>query len=234
MAMLTAEELSMSGKIEKLNAENYYSWKFDMKMILLGNDLWGIVEGSETLNPNANDAEKVAFRKRENRAMSCIGLTIARNLQIYVRNTKSSKEAWDSLANKFEEKSLSRKIECHRKLYSLRLGNKSMVDHVNELKTISENLEAIEDPVLEKDLVMILLSSLPEEYNNLLTILETLQAENLSWEYVRNKAITEFERKNHLSEQKDVDNALFSGVTWSTLRYGRICCGKKWPTVMKL
>ena len=173
---ISIEELS--GRMEKLTTENYNSWKFNMKMSLVGRDLWEIVEGSEVLKPNASEAENLAFKKRENKAMSSICLAITTSLQIYVRNTKSAKEAWNSLVSKFEEKTLSRKIMCRRKLYSLRLENKKMVEHVNEIKTISEDLEAIDDPVDEKDLVMILLSSLPEGYNNLLTTLETLREEN--------------------------------------------------------
>ena len=45
----------------------------------------------------------------------------------------------------------------------------TMTNHVNQLKTIAEHLEALDDEVKEKDLVMILISSLPDEYNNLIT-----------------------------------------------------------------
>ena len=101
---VSMEELS--GGIDKLTTENYNQWKFNMKMALVGRDLFEIVEGSEVLGADASEAKKVAFKKRENKAMAMICLSIAPSLQIYVRNTKSAKEAWDSLANKFEEKTL--------------------------------------------------------------------------------------------------------------------------------
>ena len=40
-----------------------------------------------------------------------------------------------------------------------------MANHVNDIKTISEHLEAIGDSIAEHDLVIILISSLPEEFN---------------------------------------------------------------------
>ena len=49
-----------------------------------------------------------------------------------------------------------------------------MTNHVNEIKTISEHLEAIGDPIAEHDLLIILISSLPEEFNYLITALETI------------------------------------------------------------
>ena len=154
-------------RVEKLSSENYHNWKFDMRMLLIGKDLWEIVSGGEVLAQGAPEKERIAFRKRDNRAHSIICLAINSDLKIYVRGTKNSKEAWDALENHFEEKTLSKIILYRRKLYSARmLEGKSMTDHLNNLKTIAEHLEALEDPVRERELVMILLSSLPEEYNN--------------------------------------------------------------------
>ena len=200
-----------SFKVEKLTAENYHSWKFNIKMYLIGKDLWEIIEGVEVVGENANEEEKKKFKKRENLALSLICLSVTTNLQIYVRNAKTPMEAWDSLANHFEEKTLSRKIFYRRKLYSARMEKGSdMVGHVNNLKTIAEHLEALDDAVAEKDLVMILISSLPEEFNNLITALETLKEDALTWTYVRDRVINEYERKKGDGKQKkELQDALF-------------------------
>ena len=69
-----------------------------------------------------------------------------------------------NLQKHFEEKSLSRKIFYRKKLYSARTANATdIIDHINYLKTLTEHLEVVDDAVLEKDLVIILISSLPEE-----------------------------------------------------------------------
>ena len=169
-------------RIQKLTGENYYNWKFDIKMLLMGKDIWDIVTGDEVLDENATNRETKSFKKRDNSALSTICLSISQDLKIYVRSAKTSKEAWDSLANHFEEKTLSKKIMYRRQLYALRKENDetTMTEHINKLKTISEHLEALDDAVLEKDLVMILISSLPEDYNNLITTLETLPEEKLT------------------------------------------------------
>ena len=70
-----------------------------------------------------------------------------------------------------------------------------MVDQINDLKTIAERLECLDDTVAEKDLVMILLKSLPKSYHNLITTLESLKLEDLTWEYVRDRVLTEYERR---------------------------------------
>ena len=61
----------------------------------------------------------------------------------------------------------------------------NMIKHLNYVKTLSEHLEAVKDPVNEKDLVIILISSFPEDYNYLITALETTAEDKLTWDYVR-------------------------------------------------
>ena len=67
----------------------------------------------------------------------------------------------------------------------------SMLEHVNYIRTLSENQQAVGDPIAEKDLVIILISSLPDSYNYLITALETIAEELLTWEYVRDRLVHE-------------------------------------------
>ena len=196
-------------KFPKLTAERYHSWKFNMMMYLKGTDLWDIVDGVEIVREGMTAADKIKWRKREQRALSHICLAVEDSLQIYVRNTKTSTEAWQSLANHFEEKTLSRKIKYLRQLYDARPERGAgMLAHVNNLKTISEHLEALDHAIAERDLVMTLISSLPPSYNNLVTALETLREDNLTWNYVRDRVISEYERRKGDAPSKKDSEAL--------------------------
>ena len=205
-------------KVDKLTADNYHHWKFNMRMFLIGKttdntNLWEIVEGTYTLPARANDDQRRKFKKLDNSALSNICLSVSNSLQIYVRGAKSAKEAWDSLSGHFEEKTLSRIISYRRKLYALRMERgTTMTDHVNSLKTIAEHLESLDDEVAEKDLVKILISSLPDSYNNLITALESVKEHELTWTYVRDRAINEYERRKGDGKPKknNLDDALFS------------------------
>ena len=84
-----------------------------------------------------------------------------------------------------------------------------MTNHVNEIKTISEHLEAIGDLIAEHDLVIILISSLPEEFNYLITALETVAESTLTWDYVPDRLIHEAD-KLQKSNGKEVNDALFT------------------------
>ena len=202
-------------KFKKLTGENWNTWKFNMKMLLMGKDIWDIVTGDDILPEEANEERRRKHKRRDQLAMSLICLNVSESLQIYVRGAGNAEEAWKCLSDHFEEKTLSRVIQQRRKLYNTKLQKgTTMTAHINCLKTIAEQLESLDDPVSERDLVMVLMTSVPENsYNNLITALETLKQEDLTWNYVRDRFICEFQRrKSEKSDNKKSDDALFSGV----------------------
>ena len=81
----------------------------------------------------------------------------------YVTSVTTGKEASDNLEKHFQQKTLSHKIFLRRKLYSVKMEKGDvMTNHVNEIKTVSENLEAIGGPIAEHDLIIMLINSLPK------------------------------------------------------------------------
>ena len=96
-----------------------------------------------------------------------------------------------------------------------------MTNHVSEIKTISEHLEAIGDPIVEHNLVVILISSLPEEFNYLITALETIAESTLTWDYVCERLIREANKLQNLN-WNEMNDALFTN-NW-TERWNKIKC----------
>ena len=64
-------------KVEKLTLDNYHHWKFQMKMCLIGKDLWEIITGAETLPVDAAADVQRKFKKRENLALATVCLSVA-------------------------------------------------------------------------------------------------------------------------------------------------------------
>ena len=120
--MATADDDNSSFKVERLTAENYFSWKFNMKMFLIGKKLWEMVTAAESLPGTASQEEQKRFKMRDNPAPASVCLSVFTSVQIYVGTVQSAKEAWEILQKHFEEKSLSRKIFYWRKLFSARMA----------------------------------------------------------------------------------------------------------------
>ncbi len=68
--------------------------------------LWKVMSGDEVLTDNATDKQKKAFKEKDKKALMQLIMCVG-NTQIYiVEKAATSKEAWDSLCNMFELKSL--------------------------------------------------------------------------------------------------------------------------------
>ena len=85
----------------------------------------------------------------------------------------------------------------------------NIFSHIKKIRSIQEHLQAIDDPIEDKDLVIILLSSLPPEYDYLVTALETIDNTKLTWDYVRDRIINEYEKK-HGQRSREQSDALFT------------------------
>ena len=99
--------------------------------------------------------------------------------------------------DRFEEKTVAKICYYRKMLYRLEFRHgkgQTMEAYINHMKTIAEYLENLDNPISEIDLVYHLLTSLPPEYNNLMTALETLKKDELTWTYVRDRVISEYAR----------------------------------------
>ena len=64
-------------KIEPLNGNNFQSWKYNMKLILMERGLWGFIQGTES-SPAAGAAADIvnAYKLKSDKAYSLIALSI--------------------------------------------------------------------------------------------------------------------------------------------------------------
>ena len=82
------------------------------------------------------------------------------------------------------------------------------------VKTLAEHLQAIDDETAEKDLVIILTRSLLEEYNHLITALDTIADGYLTWDYVRDRLMHENEKLSKIPGSSSSDVFLSQKAGW--------------------
>ena len=168
--------------------------------------------------------------------LATLCLSVAANVQIYVRSAANAREAWENLEKHFEKSHSLRRcitdVNCIPQDWRRGLA---CFEHVNYMQTLSDHLEAVGDPIVEKDLLIILISSLTEEYNHLITALETLAEDRLTLSYVRDRVIHEYEKLHNGSDgtmnPSKLENALFTrrNESKSTDSIGKkcFCCQKE-------
>ena len=156
-----------------LTDSNYQTWRVQMKMLLMRDNLFGFIDDTE-IRPNDADAALPNFIKREQKALANIVLGIDPKLLYIIGDPTKPKEVWDKLQAAFMKPSWANKLRLKKRLCNLRLNaGDSMQTHLKNFTETYSELAMIGEAVAEDEKVIQLLASLPEEYATIVTAFET-------------------------------------------------------------
>ncbi len=123
--------------IEQLDLENYTTWAFKMRNLLVTKDLWNAVEG--TTNVDASIDAK---------ALAIICLYVKEHHISTLAQCNKAKEAWDKLSSIHKGRSEARKMVLHQQLLSLqKLSTEDVTQYVNRAKALRDDLLAAGEEV---------------------------------------------------------------------------------------
>ena len=194
-----AESVDEKWTIDKLDASNWMTWKFQMRHLLLAKGLWGHVDGSEVLAESADAATRADFSKKSQKAFSTIIMAISTPQLYLVTSCDKPKDAWDKLSAHFECKTLANKLFLKKKYFRTEMKEgTSMETHLKHMKEITDRLAAIGAPISEEDQVVTLLGSLPQGYSTIVTALEA-RVDDVNLPFVQQALIHEEQKKNDQS-----------------------------------
>jgi hypothetical protein len=177
------ERLTAIPAIEKFSGHNFHLWKFKMQMLLEERDLWDIVTGEESEPESKEGKAHQAWCKRSRKALATLCLNLADNQLSHIRSAKTPQEAWKKLGDIHETKSLVNRLFLRRQFFTAKMeDDEGMLLYITRVKTMAEKLEDMGAGVKEEDIVMTVLSGLPEDYNGLILALES-RSDTLNLEY---------------------------------------------------
>ncbi|KAF0706886.1 hypothetical protein AaE_013899 [Aphanomyces astaci] len=198
-----------------------------MSMILEEKDLWDVVIGNEKWEDQPDDAARMKFVKRMKKAFAMICLCLDDSQLSLVRTSANAMEAWKRLEDHYEKKTLANKLYLRRKFFSTIMEEGSdMLTHINQLKTLAEQLEAVGAPVSEDDLVITLLCSLSESYDVLITALES-RSDALTWEFVKARLLHEEMKRKEQGADGSKSAAFLASKRDKTKKFPCHKCGEK-------
>jgi hypothetical protein len=110
----------------------------------------------------------------EMQAQACgtMRLCLADQIIYHVMDEISPKKIWDKLAEKFMSKTLTQKLYLKQKLYGLKMQEGSdLAEHVNVFNQLVADLGKVDVKIGDNDMAIVLLCSLPDSYDHLVTTL---------------------------------------------------------------
>lgn len=144
-----------SASIEKLNKENYRTWKIQMEAILVKNDLWEYVDGTAPRPTSTTDV--AAWEKKDRKARADIILAMSSTELNYIKNCTTSHDVWNKLSDTYESKGPARKATLLKQLLFSRMSEEDdMTEHINKFTSTVDKLKELEITVSE-DIISILL-----------------------------------------------------------------------------
>lgn len=183
-------------KVVKLNGTNYPTWKFKLELLLIKDGLCTVIK-DEAPNPITED-----WNTKDDKARATIGLMVEDTELHNIRNAKTAKESWNFLKDCHEKATMTNKIMLMRKLFSTKLALNGNVEiHIGEILEMFHRLASLGENFQEHIIVAVLLSSLPENYDNLIAALEGREEKDLTKNFIVEKLLNEYRRKTNGSSQ---------------------------------
>lgn len=161
-------------QIEKLDEGNYDSWHVHMKSVLVHNELWKYANGSLKCDPTWTREQKAEWENRDEKALAIILLSVKGSQLNYIKKCKYSAEAWDKLAEVYKPRGPVQKVMLYKKLMNLKMAeNEDMAEYLNKFQNIMEKLADVGIELQDELVAIILLSSLPPNFENFIVAMES-------------------------------------------------------------
>ena len=105
-------------------------------MVLAKKELWEIVEGSDEPSFSSIDPKVIiAYNRREKKAFAILALNHSDSQLSHIRSCKTSTEAWATLCNIHEAKSLANILFLRPKFFTIKMEeDDDMLEHINKVK----------------------------------------------------------------------------------------------------
>ena len=93
-----------------LDGANFPTWKMQMRMILMKQNVWRIVQGTEVAPAEEDGVAYRKFMERRDRALASIVLGIDAKLLYLLGDPQDPVQVWQLLCNQFQKKTWSNKL----------------------------------------------------------------------------------------------------------------------------
>ena len=128
-----------SENVNLLDGKNYATWKVQVKMLLMKDELFSIVDGTEVAPTEQTVLRK--FIARRDRASAILVLIINQNLLYIIGDPVDPKIVWEKLRDTYQKKSWANKLRLKRRLYNMKLRpNENLQQHLKDFIEIFDEL----------------------------------------------------------------------------------------------
>lgn len=165
-------------KINKFDGSDFGFWKMQNKDYLYQKNLYKPLLGKK---PDSMEEDEWTLLDRQ--VLGDIRLTLARNIAFNIAKETTTSGLMVALSNMYEKPSVVNKVYLMRRLFNLKMSQgMALTDHLNEFNLVTSQLSSIGIEFEDELRALILLSSLPESWNDTITAVSS-SSKNSKFKY---------------------------------------------------
>lgn len=168
--------------IVRLSDNNFIKWSYQFHSVLERNDLFGYFDGTYPSPPRFVFTEEdgvitevtVAYKTWKKTDKALLGLLIATlddDIMDIVAGSKSSKDAWLSLQERFSTVSRANIMQLKAYLQTIKKGADSVERYLLRVKHARDQLSVVGVPLADEDIFVVTLNGFPDEYAMIKTMI---------------------------------------------------------------
>lgn len=195
-------------QIDRFTGSHFHTWQTRMRFLLQKKDLWKLVTTSDENIPISREG-KAQWDACNTKALAIMALSLGDEYLHHISSAATTKIAWETLDKLFGATGKNAKINLKLQLYKMNMNpGGDFPIHLNSFKSLLGQLGSIKAPLDEDDSIALLLKSLPEEYENIVTTL--LNMPSLTLNDVESSLMDEYNNKKGKFLNENIDNAYFT------------------------
>lgn len=190
----------LSTPFPQLTDTNFKNWKFRVLSLLDEKEVRWVVDGTEqwiTATGEKLQKGKLADTKARNVIINCV---TDRHIE-YVKDSQTAADMLAALSNIFERKSTITKLLVRKQLLTLKCTT-TLQEHFHRFDNLIRDLEGMGSTLDQDDKVCHLLLTLPERYENVITVLETMDAD-ITLDFVKSRLLDAELKLNHMCAENN-------------------------------
>lgn len=214
--------MSTTVVFSQLAAENFNNWKFRVRAFMEEKQLEDALV--KEIGDFSEEKDRSEFKVKDAKAKSIIVQCVSDKHLDIIKDSTTAKQMLKALEEIFQRKSVFSKLTLKKKLLTMKCGKgETLEDHFLKFDTLIRELEDIGSKMNDSDKVCHLLLTLNDDYDSVITAIETLNT-NITMEFVKSRLLDE-----ELKQKTKFKTVAESTFKTESLNYGnRNCfqCGK--------
>ena len=153
-------------EVEKFDGtKNFGMWQCEVMDVLFQQEL------DIALEDKLEEMTLKDWKKINRQACGTILLCLAKDHKHFVMRKMKAKELWKKLENKYMTKSVENRLYLRKKLFRFQFhAGISLSEHFNDYNKILVDLKKLDVKISDEDKALLLLNSLLDSYDHLITI----------------------------------------------------------------